>query len=243
MVIHPVFYWIEGFFLLGVVGTILANIKAEYETQKSRWLKLAVHFFIVHALLFLILFFSGYFYLVIAGIMLIGAFEIIKNMRFITKNIFRNVVIILFYILIALGFILFTKIASVQLALYVFLLVFVFDGFAQISGQLFGQHQLFPIVSPGKSVEGLFGGTLIAMVTSCFINSWIHISLINSLVLAFLIIISALAGDWLASAFKRKQKIKDFSKIIPGHGGVLDRFDSWIFTGAILYLLILIELI
>lgn len=101
-----------------------------------------------------------------------------------------------------------------------FLCVLAFDAFSQFFGQLFGKHSLLKKISPGKTIEGSAGGFLICMLTSFFT--------FNSVWKGCYIAFFALSGDLLASFVKRRSGIKDFSRLLPGQGGVLDRFDSYI---------------
>lgn len=117
--------------------------------------------------------------------------------------------------------------------IYLLLITTMTDTFALFTGMLIGKHKLCPKISPKKTVEGLIGGVLMGtFVASCF-----YITVINSSIsLVLLIFISALLclvgqlGDLLFSSIKRYYGIKDFSNLIPGHGGILDRFDSLIFV-------------
>ncbi|RLD54525.1 MAG: hypothetical protein DRJ05_14495 [Bacteroidetes bacterium] len=113
----------------------------------------------------------------------------------------------------------------------------VFDAFSQISGQLLGKRKLFPKISPNKTVEGLFGGFMASIFTSFMIRDLLGINEIQSVAIGFGVSLFAFAGDFLASYCKRKFGIKDFSNLIPGHGGFLDRFDSLILGGLFMYLL------
>ncbi len=104
------------------------------------------------------------------------------------------------------------------------------DIFALFSGMLFGKHKLAPKVSPKKTVEGAIGG-LICCTLAMFGYCWIIESVqdVTSTYLVFLapaLSVVAQIGDLILSAVKRKFEIKDYGKIFPGHGGVLDRFDS-----------------
>ena len=100
------------------------------------------------------------------------------------------------------------------------------------SGRLFGHRKLSPVLSPGKTYEGAIGGMLLGIAVSYFLGSvWMGLfGWVQALVYGLLIGIAAQAGDLVVSVFKRDSGVKDSSRLIPGHGGVLDRFDSLLFT-------------
>ena len=126
----------------------------------------------------------------------------------------------------------------------VLLIAFGTDTMAYFSGYLFGKHKLCPNISPKKTVEGAIGG-IIGSVLFCGIFGYFlfHDYLIHCLVLGFLGSMIAQLGDLTASIFKRKMGIKDYGNLIPGHGGILDRFDSVLFTGPFVYYYITIFII
>ena len=118
------------------------------------------------------------------------------------------------------------------------------DTLAYFTGSLLGKHKMAPVLSPKKSVEGAVGGIVGAMVITavyCIIvrshleAGWEKI-LIFSIIAGVGAFISMI-GDLAASAIKRNYNIKDYSNLIPGHGGILDRFDSVIITAPIVYFL------
>lgn len=111
-----------------------------------------------------------------------------------------------------------------------FLCVVSFDAFSQFFGQIFGRHALTRKISPNKTIEGCAGGLLMCMLTSCYAfgTPWKGLPIAGF----------ALGGDLLASFVKRRAGVKDFSRLLPGQGGVLDRFDSAIFC-AVCYLIFL----
>ena len=135
---------------------------------------------------------------------------------------------------------------------YVFLIVTTTDIFAYLIGRKIGKHKLCPEISPNKSVEGaiaggLFGGILgtagaFLFKLVYFVPEWgtFNNILLVLAVVAFSIVISVMGqfGDLIASKFKRSYEIKDYSNIFPGHGGVLDRFDSFMMAGATFYILV-----
>ena len=120
------------------------------------------------------------------------------------------------------------------------------DTCAYCVGMLIGKHKMSPKLSPKKSVEGAVGGVAgAALLTAlyCFIfRSPMHLERGEIVILAVIAAIAGLismVGDLTASAIKRNYDIKDYGKLIPGHGGILDRFDSMIITAPIIYFLAL----
>lgn len=117
------------------------------------------------------------------------------------------------------------------------------DTGAYFTGTLFGKHKLCPQISPKKTVEGLIGGTIVdgaLFLLIGFIYSKINTGIeINYVLLVVLGVVSSflgLIGDLTASQIKRQCQIKDYGKIMPGHGGILDRFDSVLFVAPFMYL-------
>jgi len=121
------------------------------------------------------------------------------------------------------------------------------DTLAYCAGRLFGKHKMAPALSPKKTIEGAVGGVAGAAVlggiyAACvgrFLVGTGNKIVIYSLICAVGALIS-MAGDLAASAIKRNHGVKDYGKLIPGHGGVLDRFDSIIITAPVIYFLALI---
>ena len=117
-----------------------------------------------------------------------------------------------------------------ELPLSIFIFLWVNDTGAYCSGSLFGKHKLFPRVSPGKSWEGSIGGAifvvLAAVAIGYFMSSNILISLLVWIGLGLVVVVFGTLGDLVESLFKRTIGVKDSGNILPGHGGMLDRFDS-----------------
>ena len=114
---------------------------------------------------------------------------------------------------------------------------------------LFGKHKLAPVLSPKKSIEGALGGIFgSALVGALYAYFVVEPAISEQRVTWIFVLISAVGavisqvGDLAASAIKRNHDIKDYGKLIPGHGGVMDRFDSVIFTAPIIYFLAMILL-
>ena len=120
------------------------------------------------------------------------------------------------------------------------------DTFAYFTGFFFGKRKLWPDVSPKKTVEGAIGGTLgcggsfvVYGLILEYLLPQFEVSLLLMFMLGLLCALAAQLGDLVASVIKRQYGVKDFGKILPGHGGVLDRFDSILFVAPVVYLFIL----
>ncbi len=116
--------------------------------------------------------------------------------------------------------------------LYLLAIATMTDTFAMLIGCLIGKHKLIPDVSPKKSVEGSIAGSVIGTIISSILYYNIVSNEINILVLVLMTLVLTVLGqlgDLFFSKIKRENKIKDFSNIMPGHGGILDRFDSLTF--------------
>ena len=131
------------------------------------------------------------------------------------------------------------------LPLSVFVFLWINDSGAYCCGSLFGKHKLFPRVSPGKSWEGSIGGGLLVLAVAALVghiansNEGGHIlSIPGWMGLGLVVVFFGTWGDLVESLFKRTIGIKDSGKILPGHGGMLDRFDSSLmaFPAAVVYL-------
>ena len=127
--------------------------------------------------------------------------------------------------------------------LYIFLCAWACDSGGYIFGRMFGRHKLTPKISPKKTVEGAFGGVAASIVTTiclCYIIDVFdaNITVDYAVVVIYSLIggIFAILGDLSASVIKRNFGVKDFGKLIPGHGGIMDRFDSVLFVAPMMYL-------
>lgn len=153
-----------------------------------------------------------------------------KNNEYTTREAFYLVGIVLFLGLVFNNFIL-VRSLSLHLLVYLILICTLTDAFAMFTGMLIGKHKVTPNISPKKTVEGCIGGSIFGTVVP--ILYYVHFlgkfSVQLVLITLFLTVIDQL-GDLFFSKIKRENKIKDFSNIMPGHGGILDRLDSLCFV-------------
>ena len=113
------------------------------------------------------------------------------------------------------------------------------DIFAYFGGKLFGKRKIIPKISKGKTVEGTIIGLISTIVLSYVIRDLINFNITYALICGLGISILAFFGDLVESLFKRKMGVKDSGKLIPGHGGLLDRFDGYFLVLPFFYFLII----
>lgn len=161
------------------------------------------------------------------------------------KNPIHNwAYLILGQIFIALPFALLNFIAFIDadqfkplILLAVFVTIWVNDTGAYLFGITFGKHRLFERISPKKSWEGFFGGALAALASGYVFSLFIpEISLIQWLIFSEIIVIFGTFGDLIESLIKRTLLVKDSGTAIPGHGGLLDRFDSMLLAAPVIFI-------
>ena len=121
------------------------------------------------------------------------------------------------------------------------------DTCAYAVGMLIGKHKIFPVLSPKKSLEGCIGGVVGAMLIGAIYSHFLVNQVVQDQNVTWIIVlisgvgaVISQVGDLAASAIKRQQGIKDYGKLIPGHGGIMDRFDSVIVTAPMIYFLSMI---
>ncbi len=119
-----------------------------------------------------------------------------------------------------------------------FILIWVNDTFAYLTGKLLGKHKLWESISPNKTIEGLAGGIIFTVVSGFFLKQigWMEINSNLKLISTTLLVsLTATLGDLFESKLKRLANIKDSGAIMPGHGGAMDRFDSVILVAPFVF--------
>ena len=112
----------------------------------------------------------------------------------------------------------------------IILTIWIFDTFCYLGGNLFNGKKLMPNISKGKTFNGLYSDIFVTLIISGLYYSGTHSELFMSLLLVVIVIILSFLGDLIVSVLKRSVNIKDSGYIMPGHGGIIDRMDSFVFV-------------
>lgn len=181
--------------------------------------------------------------MVIIFLMILLAFYVFVFPKYKDKDVVK-VLFGFIYVTVMLSYVYRVRSMESGLMLSLFILISSWgnDVFAYLIGSAIGKHPFSPKVSPHKSVEGFIGGilgaALMGYVYAVIFAKNIPLSGLYCAIISALGGIPSVIGDLAASAIKRDNEIKDYSHLIPGHGGILDRFDSVIFTAPIIYYLV-----
>ena len=150
-------------------------------------------------------------------------------------------------VFVSLPFILLISLAGFKndfdplLVLYILILTWTFDSFAYLFGSRYGRNKILPKISPKKSWEGFFGGYISTLIISFILMNY-HAKLSEEyIIIAFILPVTATFGDLIASYYKRKSNVKDYGKIIPGHGGIIDRLDAIFITIPVVFIIKMIQ--
>ncbi|MFS2134153.1 phosphatidate cytidylyltransferase [Telluria sp. Tellsp131] len=142
-------------------------------------------------------------------------------------------------LLVAFASLPFTTRTNLAWLFYLFILTALNDIGQFVAGKLFGRHKIAPTISPNKTWQGLAGGVVMSQIVSLVLGTYLSLATPSQLALwGLLLSLAGFAGDLMFSAAKRCLSIKDFSQLIPGHGGILDRVDSLVLTAPLLYCLL-----
>ncbi|MDO4942156.1 MAG: phosphatidate cytidylyltransferase [Lachnospiraceae bacterium] len=230
-----------------IISLIGANeLLKIFQIEKS---SMAVIVYCATILYYLMLFFGvgswGFMFLIISMIFILGAYVFCYPKY--NANQMMAAFFSLIYVSIMLSYIYQLRILQngLEYVVLIFLAAWGTDTFAYCSGMLLGKHKMTPLLSPKKTVEGAVGGLIGSALLGALYGFFIagHLRLDYNPIAIFPVIcvvggIVSMIGDLAASAIKRNFDIKDYGTLIPGHGGILDRFDSIIIIAPIVYLII-----
>ena len=240
-------YLFSGFcvMLAGLAAYEFTNMSRN--NQKKRWFDYisvltTIAFATMSVIYFNRILFYIYVFIFIIGLLLLYTILFIFIKEF-DRADFGNQLLTVFYT--SLGFIGFAYLRKIDmnLIIYLFLVSMITDVFAYLIGIKFGKHRLAEHISPKKSIEGAIGGLVFGAVIATLFAYYVHVFDFNFvLILLLSMVLSCISqiGDLIASKFKREAGIKDYSNILPGHGGILDRFDSSMFAAIFLMLAVII---
>jgi phosphatidate cytidylyltransferase len=223
---------ILAYFSLGIVAFYFINRKKEKKLARRSWKKTIIYFVIIQVIFFSIFINSLVFRCFAVFIIIMGIYELFKLFReseYKRKSVFY--ISVLIYSVFSPGFYIFSGMDK-EIIFFAFAILSIFDSFSQITGQLWGRKKLFPGIGPEKTIAGLIGGMSAAMLSVFLFKNLVSDRLMDAMIVGAGVAFFAFIGDAAGSFYKRKYNVKDFSNLIPEHGGILDRFDSLISGGA-----------
>ena len=230
-------------FAIGAVAIHIISRKKEKIEKISAWKKFFVYFFVIYSIFLCILYVSALFRAICFLIALGGAFEIVRLQLKSCQRLAWSKFCLYFSIYLALAILfLFFAFESIEIQMLTVFAVCTFDAFSQLSGQLFGKRKITPRISPNKTLGGLIGGTCLALFLGIIVNFNSEFGITGVIILTLFVVAASFFGDLAASYVKRQYAVKDYGVLLPGHGGILDRFDSLIVAGAVIFLLKIIWL-
>ena len=208
-------------FALGALLMALGARGQDAATRRVRWVKFLFFFLIVHGVVGAAQSGRAALTLLAGAIVLAGAWELARVRLRIPAWLWIPALALF------AGFLARCWTLEPGRILYLFLGAAAFDGLSQVTGQLWGRRPLAPSISPAKTLEGLAGGMAGAVLAALALRGLAHRGPGAALLGGIGIGLAALAGDLAGSWTKRRAGVKDFSGLLPGQGGVLDRFNSF----------------
>jgi phosphatidate cytidylyltransferase len=245
--VPPVFISDKRYLMAVGFVVVLIALEEYRRIVKTPWV-----FFLLTPLIYLsIILFANQFptwlnwlYLSLVGVFLtLSIYSVVKDAE---VNVITHYLFLLLGLGIGSGSIVFSDIVSFILLVYLALIVSFTDIFAFFFGIRYGKHKMAPTISPKKSWEGSFFGTILGSATGIALVLFANVPILDELSILQLVILSILVsifgqiGDLFASKIKRSVGVKDFGSLFPGHGGILDRFDSLLMAGLILIWVVLL---
>ena len=230
------FLLLMAHFITGGLSLIRINRRLDRGEVKKQWTKYGVYLLLVILFWCCMVWFDSIFPYIGWGVILVASVEWWRTVKVMKRRGWLT----LAFLLIAGGFLRFLYLDKNWL-LYTYFVVVLFDGSCQIAGQLVGKRPLLPRISPRKTMEGLAGGAVITLATTLLTRGSFSFGWGGLILTTCLIMTAAFMGDLLASAIKRDAGVSVFGRAVPGHGGVIDRFDSLMMAGAVICLLLLIQ--
>jgi phosphatidate cytidylyltransferase len=216
-------------FVLGGVVLYESSRQVEPQTRRRWWIKYIVYLLIVHQVIGSAIAGPLYVAAFMSAVVVIGACELLHALSrngLSPTGFPRMTAIFCVYLVLAYVLIRFSHQSTAQEIIFVYLVTATFDGFSQLTGQWIGRYALAPRLSPNKTLEGALGGLAAAMLTAFALSFLGNLSSLQALFVGAVLAIAGLTGDLAASYVKRLTGVKDFGRILPEHGGILDRFDS-----------------
>jgi phosphatidate cytidylyltransferase len=219
-------------FAVGALGMALGSRHVTAQVRRARWLKFAVYVLVVHVVLAAAWLGPAVAAAAMALVGVVGAQELLRARKSVRSSPDAGALVATVYVLVLCGALAFVIRNAAGMVTFVYLVVAAFDGFSQIGGQIAGRRRLAPSISPGKTMEGTVCGAVAAIVVAWLLRGFPGLDVATATAWALLIAVAGLGGDLAASWEKRRAGIKDFGRVLPGHGGVLDRFDSFLAAAA-----------
>nr|WP_298001784.1 phosphatidate cytidylyltransferase [uncultured Flavobacterium sp.] len=243
LLVGAILYSVETFLLLFAVFFITAVIEfcKLYQINKINGLLLSV------AIAVSLFFLNNHPYnsalLCVVPFSIFLMIDLFQNQSKKEQPLFKKLIHLIGYV--TLPFLIITQLPYLNgnyspfLLLSIFIMIWCNDTFAYICGRLLGKHKLYEKISPKKTIEGFIGGLLFTQLAAFIIykTSSLQIALIAWLLIALGISVLGTVGDLIESKYKRQAGVKDSGNIMPGHGGILDRFDSILFAAPFLFLI------
>ena len=216
-------------FAVGGILLWIAGRRVNGGERRARWIKYSVYFLVVMTVLEAAELGRFWLQVLLAAIIAAGALEVKRALATAGAAGEHPMLRVwsVYGLTAAASLLSLSELTTVTVA-YIYVVVAGFDGFSQVTGQLIGRHRLAPKISPGKTLEGAAGGLLGAVGMAVLARSLIGQAPLAALQLGLLICLAGLTGDLSASWLKRRAGIKDYGRILPQHGGILDRFDSFL---------------